>query len=87
VHRYWKNDRITAYEAPRQAVSPREMRSVSLIFQGQPRSGRSRFATVRIPRNMKAPDIIKYRGHTFVRRTDDTYSEASMWPIVDGLDS
>jgi hypothetical protein len=36
---------------------------------------------------MKAPDIIKYRGHTFVRRTVDSYSEASMWPIVEGLDS
>ena len=40
-----------------------------------------------VPTGMKMPDLITWHGHTFARRTDERYSEASMWPIVEELDA
>lgn len=77
---------MTAYEAPRTDGPGRGMRAVELKFHGAAQ-GRMYRTIVRIPKDMSAPDLIKYKGHTFVRRDNDHYSEASMWPVVDELDA
>ena len=78
-------DRMTLYEAPRPVTREREMRTVSLRCSGKTPGGSCQI--VQIPANMPLPDLIRYRGHTYMRRCDDLYSEASMWPVVDELDA
>jgi hypothetical protein len=85
VDRYWKVDRISAFEAPAERTPERKMRDVELRFQGGCKS-REIKTTVKLPTGMRMPDLITYRGHTFIHRTDESYSEASMWPIVEELD-
>jgi hypothetical protein len=77
---------MDAYEAPRPVLpTGRDTREVELSFHGH-HSGGSCKAMVTIPKDMKPPDLIRYRGHTFIRRTDERYTEASMWPILEELD-
>jgi len=60
------------------------MREVILSFYGR----RARVNVVAlIPKAMALPDIITYRGRSLVRRSDDTYTEATVWPIVEALDA
>lgn len=84
MDRYWKRDRISAFEAPHETADARKTRDVALVMHGQ--KSRSTSVTVRVPADMKMPDLITWHGHTFARRTDERYSEASMWPIVEELD-
>jgi hypothetical protein len=77
-------DRMAAFEAPRLPERGRVMRDVELRFRGRrPEGSRS---TVQIPKEISLPDVIRYRGHTFVRRASGNYEEATMWPILDELD-
>lgn len=59
------------------------MREVKLHFKG---AALKQFETVRIPQDMPQPDLITYKRHTFIRRSEALYEEASIWPIIDGLD-
>lgn len=79
-----KPDRMTAYEAPRARGVSRPMLDIELRYRGWNRDGTRQ--TVQIPKNMPPPDLISYKGHTFVRRDVSHYVEASMWPILDELD-
>jgi len=80
-----KPDRMTAFEAPRVVLPARPMRDIQLHFRGHVRDGSST-KTVRIPHAMPLPELISYHGHTFIKRTDATYSEGTMWPVLDELD-
>jgi hypothetical protein len=84
VDRYWKTDRITAYEAPPETASKRKTRDVELRFRGRVTD---HVLHARVPAGMPLPDVITFKGHVLVHRSDDSYSEASMWPIVEGLDT
>ena len=42
--------------------------------------------TVRLPQVMPLPDVITYQGRIFVPRTDGTYTEATVWPVIEELD-
>jgi hypothetical protein len=80
-----KVDRMTAFEAPRVSPPSRPMREVTLRLRGHNKDGRSR-EVVHIPKAMPPPDLITYRGRTFVRRNDSLYAEGSVWPIINDLD-
>ena len=79
------SDRMAAYEAPRPEPPIRKMRDILLHFRGH-KARSEQHMTVQIPTGMALPDLIKYRGHLMVRRQDDSYAEATVWPIVEGLD-
>jgi hypothetical protein len=79
-----KTDRMSAYEAPRAIEPERQMRDITLRLYGR-RVGGSKHV-VQIPKSIALPDLIRWRGHTFIRKADDTYAEATMWPIVEDLD-
>lgn len=78
-----KIDRMAAYEAPRPAVPERPMREIEISYHGHRKRER---LTALIPKAMALPDIISYRGRMLARRSDDTYTEATVWPIVEALD-
>jgi len=77
------SDRMAAYEAPRPPATGRPMREISLVYHGH--KGRYR-KTALIPAAMPLPDVITYRGRIMSRNRDGTYVEATVWPIVEGLD-
>ena len=79
-----KIDRMAAYEAPRPTVPERPMREIEISYHGHRKRER---LTALIPRGMTLPDIIKYHGRLLARRSDDTYTEATVWPIVEALDA
>lgn len=74
---------IDLHERPRPASRKRPVRSVTLRQSGV---GGGEFA-VQIPADMRSPDVIKCRGRIFAKRSDNLYTEATMWPIVEGLDA
>lgn len=76
-------DRMAAYEAPRPPIPERPMREITLSYHGH--RARERL-TALIPKAMALPDIISYRGRLLARRSDDTYTEATVWPIIEALD-
>ena len=60
------------------------MREITLSYHGHRKRER---LTALIPKAMALPDIISYRGRMLARRSDDTYTEATVWPIVEALDA
>ena len=74
---------MAAYEAPRPVAPGRAMREITICYHGQ----RIQRLTALIPKAMTLPDIIKYQGRLLARRSDDTYTEATVWPIVEALDA
>lgn len=59
------------------------MREIEISYHGHRKRER---LTALIPKAMALPDIISYRGRMLARRSDDTYTEATVWPIVEALD-
>ena len=56
------------------------MREITISYHGH----RARVTEVAlIPEAMRLPDIIKYHGRLLARRSDDTYTEATVWPIAE----
>jgi hypothetical protein len=76
-----KPDRMAAFEAPRDIEPSRRMRFVKLL-----RSGGSP-VIVSIPASVLAPDLIRYDDKVYIKRTPDSYSEATMWPVIKALDA
>jgi len=79
-----KADRMAGYEAPRPVPPKRPMREITLSYHGK---FQRTTVVALIPKAMALPDIITYRGRSLVRRGDDTYTEATVWPIVEALDA
>jgi hypothetical protein len=65
------------------AIRERDVRTVELRYRGAKPKGR---VVVMVPVAINT-DIITYRGQVFVRRSGNLYQEASVWPILEGLDA
>lgn len=86
-----KPDRMAAYEAPRISEPTRPVVSVTLTWRGNRRGGEAadgaaNRSRVQLPQMRPMPEVLTYRGRIFLRRSEDKYTEAITWPVLDELD-
>lgn len=81
-----KLGRMALYEAPRVSQEGRLYVDVRLRAKGVRRAPGAMFWTIKVPRMNPMPEVITYEGHIFVRKLDDLYTEANIWPALKELD-